>query len=136
MKKNSRKGFVATACVLVLALIAGPGCAGLCVGVNCASAATTTGKDGGCHHVELAHGPQFSRAANIGACNADAVLAIAGKPTVAIQAGTAVSPERPLAVTGAIFSRTDCGGANTLVYPGGCSPGAVTAKPASSILRI
>jgi len=135
MKKNSRKGFAATACVIVLALIVGPTCAGLCAGANCTSGATTTHKESGCHPVEPGQGEQFSRAANVGACGAqDASVAVTSKPNAMALAGSATSQESVAA--GSILFNANAAGSVNFYLSDGYYASTFATIPASQILRL
>ncbi|HJZ63487.1 MAG TPA: hypothetical protein VKD70_04155 [Candidatus Acidoferrum sp.] len=136
IRKNSRKGFAATACVIVLALMVGPGCAGLCAVANCTSGATSTGKDGGCHHVEHEHGAQFSRAVNVGVCGAqDMSVAVTSKPRATARAGSE-TPQESAAATGSTVLGEDAAGSANFYLSDGYSPGIFTTKPTGQILRL
>jgi len=136
MKKNSHRCLAASACVIVLALIVGPACAGLCAGANCIAGAAKSSEASGCHHEGHERGGQFSHTANMRECSADASFAIASKPTAGFRAGNSHSQERVPAVVYSAFSRTNLADSSFVLYPEGCSPGILTAKPASSILRV
>jgi len=136
MRKNSRQGFAATACVIVLALIVGPGCGGLCALANCVSGAASTGKDDGCHHVEHEHGAKFSRAANVGVCGAqDTSVAVTNKPNATARAGSE-TPQKSAAATGSMLLDADAAGSTNFHLSDGYSRGIPTTKPASQILRL
>ena len=136
MKKISRKGLVATACVIVLALIVGPACAGLCAGANCTLGATTRDKDASCHHVEREHGAQFSGAANVRGCGAqDASVAVTSKPNAMAQTGSATS-QKSVAANGSILLSANAAGSNNFCLSDGYSPGTFETKPTSQILRL
>jgi len=87
-KLNSRYVGAATACLVTLALFAGPLCAGICAGSTCAVQAANSNEETGCHR--MAHG----KVAELSAQNlkrtcraADVSFAVAGKPDFSVKCG-------------------------------------------------
>ena len=136
MNAITKRGSAVAACLVILALIVGPACAGLCAGSDCSASVASSGKESVCHHAGHEHSVQFSRAANAGACRAaDASLTMTSKPNIAAQGGATSSKERVFSASDFHLSN-DATGSPALLFSGGHSPGALPSERTVSILRL
>jgi hypothetical protein len=140
MKVISRRGSVTAAsmaCMLILALILGPSCAGLCAASNCAGSNANPDQEASCHRMARSHNAQFTGAIGKGACGAaDASLAIASKPSLAVEPGSAALDGKTFAAIDSFFFVPVSVNSSAFLFSSGHSPGVLAASRTLQILRL
>jgi len=93
-EKKFYLGSATIACLLMLALAAGPLCMGLCPGSSCAERSGSPQKEATCHGMSNGNGIYFATEANGRACGtAEPGIAISVKPDFSVKSGSIFSGE-------------------------------------------
>src|SRR5215470_12069820 len=93
-EKILRGANASAACLLMLALAAGPLCMGLCPGSSCAEQSGSQQREATCHGMSNGNGMHFATKANGRACGtAEPCIAISVKPGFSLKSGSTFPSE-------------------------------------------
>lgn len=89
--KNFRFADAAAACLLILAVVAGPMCLGLCTGSSCVGPAKIAHNEAACHGMSGKSAAHFT-AKGASGCG-EANIVVSSKPNFSVKSGPAASDE-------------------------------------------
>ena len=97
-EKNFRFVDAAAASLLMLTLVVGPVCMGLCAGSSCVAPAKSPHTEATCHEISSNSAAHFTAKGNASGCG-EANTVVSNKPNFAVKSGPAASKENiPAAV--------------------------------------